>query len=74
VVCIQRPRKIYTIIIQKAPLFGNGPAANGIDVQAGDAGDGRVAAIADLLGLQARDPAPLLFVQPMEEQVHLLMQ
>src|SRR6266849_7667101 len=49
-------------------------AANGIDVQAGDAGDDRVAAIADLLGLKARDPAALLFVEPLEEQVHLFMQ
>jgi hypothetical protein len=47
---------------------------NGIDVQSGDACDGRVAAVADLFGLNGRDPATLLFIEALEEQIHLLMQ
>jgi hypothetical protein len=43
-------------------------------VQAGDAGDDRVAAMADLLGLKAGDPTALLFVESLEQQVHLLVQ
>jgi len=60
--------------IRQAGIQFFAPAANGIDVQAGDACDGRVAAIADLLRLKARDPATLLFVEPLEKQVHLFMQ
>ena len=49
-------------------------AADGIDVQADDEGNQGVAAVAELLGLQGGDPAPLLLVQAAEEQVHLAMQ
>jgi len=43
-------------------------------VQAGDEGDGGVAAVAELVGLQGGVPAALLFVQAAQQQVHLGVQ
>jgi hypothetical protein len=47
------------------------PAADGIDVQTGDAGEKDVAAVPQLLGLEGREPASLLLIQAAEEQIHL---
>src|SRR5581483_9150615 len=49
-------------------------AADGIDVQAGDAGEQRIAAVPDLLGLQGGEPASLLFIEAAQEQVHVPME
>jgi hypothetical protein len=49
-------------------------AANGIDVQSGDACDGGIAAMADFLGFEAGYPATLLFIKPLKEQIHLFVQ
>jgi hypothetical protein len=48
--------------------------ADGVDMQAGDAGHDNVAAVADLLGLQTSDPAALLFIESVEKQIHLAVQ
>jgi hypothetical protein len=49
-------------------------AADGIDVPAEDEGDARVAAVAELAGLEGGELAALLLVQAAGEEVHLLMQ
>jgi hypothetical protein len=49
-------------------------AADGIDVQAGDEGQQRIAAVSDLLGLQGGEPASLLLVEAAQEQVHVPME
>jgi hypothetical protein len=47
------------------------PPADGVDVQPGDAGDGPVAAVAELGGFDGGVPAALLLVEAADQQVHL---
>jgi hypothetical protein len=49
------------------------PAANGVDVQARDLGQPGDTTMTELLGFQGHVPAALLFIQPTEEQIHLVM-
>jgi hypothetical protein len=49
-------------------------AADGLDVQAGDQGQQAVPAVAELLGFQGGEPAPLRLVQTVEQQVHAVVQ
>ena len=49
-------------------------APDGIDMQAGDAGDVAVAAVADFLGLQAGDPAALLLIEALQQSIQLAME
>lgn len=50
------------------------PAANGIDVQAGDLGHPGGSTMPQLLGFQGHIPASLLFIQTTEKQIHLVME
>jgi hypothetical protein len=47
--------------------------ADRIDVQAGDEGEQRVAAVAGLLGLQGGEPPALLLVQAAHQEVDLVV-
>jgi hypothetical protein len=43
-------------------------------MEAGDEGEQGVAAVADLLGLQGGEPAPLLLIEAAHHEVHLVVQ
>jgi hypothetical protein len=49
------------------------PAADGIDVQAGNEGEGGVAAVADFLGLEGGQPAALLLIETAHQEVEVGM-
>ena len=49
-------------------------AADRIGVEAGDLSEPRIAAVADLLGLQGSEPAALLFVEAAENEVRVAVE
>jgi hypothetical protein len=49
-------------------------AADGIHMQACNAGDKNIAAVPDPLGLQSSQPAALLFIKAVEKEIQLAMQ
>jgi hypothetical protein len=49
-------------------------ATDGIDMHSCDLGHQGCTTMPQLLGLQGRIPATLLFIQPAEQQVHLMVQ
>src|SRR3954471_18243535 len=57
-------------VVQRGGQFFPAPA-DGVDVQAGDAGDEPVPAVAELGRLDSGVPAALLLIEPTEQQVHL---
>jgi hypothetical protein len=60
-------------ILQVGVEFSSTPA-DGFDMHSCDLRQQGRAAVSQLLGLQAHVPAALLFIQPAEQQVHLMMQ